>query len=537
LIINTYCIKLSKFSGRNISFVQNPKSMQNLIKKLSILFLFTTIPFTTSQCEALSPSELPNLLKGVKYASLNINSLEAENSPLLQKIQYAFKQHFEGIGFEEIAINPQEHNSLIQKLSTYCDLVEVDFEFLYAYQVLDHMVLNFQFCNNKSIRMAFSNVLNTEGDLFQKLLTLWSKTSELQSSYNSKYRLSIRHNPIKYSEKTIQWLLQNSDADKQFIEGIYQVNNLNSNNVYSNLRIAVLRNKTKGYDIIYLNGAPNTIDWREGEVMGYIGNDINNESFVSFSDVNWYFLDKKPSFKGHIVLTGKEKKQFFLSFGDSKLILHFSKNIKPSCNKVYSYGSGIALSSNGYILTNQHVIEGSKCIKVDTYDGRTYDAELILENIKDDIAILKISDPQFQSLPPLVYSFEENQADIGETIFTLGYPHSSKERELKLRTGNINAQNGYNGDINTYETSLNIQQGSSGGAAISYSGKLIGLVRSKHPKIDNISFIIKSPVLLNTINKLPNPIELPKNNQLKYLPLKEQVKLVTPFVFHIKSYR
>ncbi len=515
--------------------------MQNLIKKLSTLFIFTILLFKTNQCKALSISELSNLLKGVKYASLNIHSLENENSPLLQKIQYAFRKHFEGIGFEKVATNTQEQNKLIPKISTYCDLVEVDFEFLHVYDVLNNMVLDFHFCNNKTVRIAFSNFIKTDRQLTEKLLELWSRTSDFQSSYDPQYRLTIRHNPIKYSEKTMQWLLQNLDAETQFIEGIYQVQGLNSSNIYSDLRVAILRNKVKGYDIIYLNGAPNTVDWKEGEAIGFIGDPISDDGFISFSNVNWYFLNKKPSCKGHIVVTGRNKNQFVLSFGDSKLILQFSKNISSTIpqpfGKVSSYGSGIALTSDGYIITNQHVIKNSKYIQVDAYDGKSYQAELVIENIEDDIAILKVNDAHFQSLPPLIYSFEEKQADIGEDIFTLGYPHSSKERELKLRTGHITATNGYDGDLNTYETSLNVQKGSSGGAAISHSGNLIGLVKSKHAGIDNISFIIKSPVLLKTINKLPNPIQLPKTNLLKYLTLKEQVKLVKPFVFHIKSYR
>ncbi|MFK7907283.1 MAG: trypsin-like peptidase domain-containing protein [Chitinophagales bacterium] len=516
--------------------------MQNLIKKLSILFIFTILPFTTNQCEVLSTSELPNLLKGVKYASLNIVSLQDENSAIVQEIKSASKQYFERIGFEEVATNEQAQNKLIQQISTYCDLVEVDFEFTHHYGILDNMVLEFHFCNNKNIRISFSDFIKTDGQLTEKLLTLWSKTSDFQSSYDPQYRLNIRHNPIKYSETTIQWLLQSLGTEKQFIEGIYQIHGLNTSSIYRNLRVAIFRNKTKGYDIIYLNGAPNTDDWKKGEIIGFIGSPIKNNGFISFSNVNWYFLNKKPSCKGHIVVTGKKKNQFVLSFEDSNLILQFSKNVpsttSSSCNKIFSYGSGIALTSDGYIITNQHVIKNAKCIKVDTHDGQSYDAELVIENVEDDIAILKINDSRFQSLPTIVYSFEENQADIGEDIFTVGYPHSSKEREFKLRTGNITAQNGYNGDIDTYETSLNVQKGSSGGAAISSSGKLIGIVRSKHAGIDNISFIIKSPVLLKTINRLPNSIQLPKNNVLKNLKdLKEQVKLVKPFVFHIKSYK
>ncbi|MEZ4884865.1 MAG: serine protease [Chitinophagales bacterium] len=505
-----------------------------LLKKLIlILFLFSCI---TMKGKTSSFNNLSDLLQGVKYVSIDLLTLENDNSPLLKEIKLSFSKYLREIGFEYVAFSPNEKEYLSQKITTYCDLVEIDFKFRYAYNILDNMELIFHFCEGKNIQVSFSQYIRTDSFLSQSLLAIWSNSEFQRPNYNPLYRLTIPRNPIKYAEKTLQWVMK--DAKMQFIEGIYQASDLKSTNIYRNVRVAIFRNHTYGFDILYLSGAPNSLDWTEGEIMGYIADKLPDDSFFAFNHVNWHFLNKKTSFEAHIVFKGQQKKQFLLSFSDSDLLLSFTKIPEApilSCTEAFSYGSGIALTTDGYIITNQHVVESAECIQVETNDGIVYDADLILENRKEDIAILKINDQRFYSLPPLVYSFQKNQAEIGEHIFTLGYPNYSKDHAMKLRTGDITAQNGYDGNPNTYETSLNVQPGSSGGAALSSSGELIGLVKSKYTQSPNISFIIKSSVLQKIVHTFLPTIQLPNSIALKNLPLKEQIKLLKPFIFHIKS--
>lgn len=505
-----------------------------LIKIIHIAIIFI---FTFNHISGKNPTntELSPLLEGVKYASINIHSPQNKNAFLVREVGTAFKNYFIFMGFEEVVVSKQEKENLTQHLSTYCDLVEIDFSFQYTQKALENMALSFHFCDGKDIDIFFDQIIKVDDSILQNLLKIWTETTLFRQSYNSNQRLSMRQNSIKYSEKTVQWLIK--DAEMQFIEGIYQVHGLKTPNIYSNLRVAIIRNQVQGYHILYLDGANNFIDWREGEVTGYIHDSVSDDSFVSFSNINWYFLDKKPTFKAHIVFKGKNKDEFLLSFGDSDIIIPFKKVPPPPvCEKVFSFGSGIALTVEGHILTNYHVIKDATCIQVETSDGVVYNAKLVKQNIEDDIAILKITDWNFEHLPPIVYSFYGQQIELGEHIFTLGYPRYSSDRELKLRTGEVTSKNGYNNDTSTYETSLNVHRGSSGGAVLSSSsGEMVGLVKSKYAKSASISFIIKPSVLLKTINTLPSPISLPKSRVLVGLSLKEQVKLLKPFVFNVRS--
>jgi S1-C subfamily serine protease len=82
-------------------------------------------------------------------------------------------------------------------------------------------------------------------------------------------------------------------------------------------------------------------------------------------------------------------------------------------------GSGVIISSDGYIITNNHVIEGAQSIEITTNDNKTYTAELIGTDSSTDIALLKI-----KPLEPLSYlTFgDSNLAKVGEWVLAVGNP-------------------------------------------------------------------------------------------------------------------
>ena len=88
-------------------------------------------------------------------------------------------------------------------------------------------------------------------------------------------------------------------------------------------------------------------------------------------------------------------------------------------------GSGFAISSNGYIATNYHVIEGGNRIRVMGIKGdfsTLYEAKVVLTDEKNDLAIVKISNVNLGTIP---YTFRKTMASVGESIFVLGYPLTS----------------------------------------------------------------------------------------------------------------
>src|SRR5688572_19068022 len=110
-------------------------------------------------------------------------------------------------------------------------------------------------------------------------------------------------------------------------------------------------------------------------------------------------------------------------------------------------GSGVIFSPNGYILTNYHVIENSSRFVVELTDNavkHNYKAELVIHDKDNDLAILKIKDEEFTSVP-LRYSFKESGLiDVGSSVFTIGYPHalSGMGKDAKFTDGKISSKTG-----------------------------------------------------------------------------------------------
>ena len=138
-------------------------------------------------------------------------------------------------------------------------------------------------------------------------------------------------------------------------------------------------------------------------------------------------------------------------------------------------GSGVIISPDGYIVTNNHVITGASSVQVTLNDNKTYKAEIIGTDSSSDIALLKIKTDE--KLPFLTFADSDN-TQIGEWVLAVGNPFnltstvtagiiSAKARNL----GNIQ-----NGKVESYiQTDAAVNMGNSGGALVNLNGELIGI--------------------------------------------------------------
>ncbi len=138
-------------------------------------------------------------------------------------------------------------------------------------------------------------------------------------------------------------------------------------------------------------------------------------------------------------------------------------------------GSGVIISPDGYIVTNNHVITGASSVQVTLNDNKTYKAEIIGTDSSSDIALLKIKTDE--KLPFLTFADSDN-TQIGEWVLAVGNPFnltstvtagiiSAKARNL----GNIQ-----NGKVESYiQTDAAVNSGNSGGALVNLNGDLIGI--------------------------------------------------------------
>lgn len=206
--------------------------------------------------------------------------------------------------------------------------------------------------------------------------------------------------------------------------------------------------------------------------------------------------------------------------------------------KVRSTGSGIFISKSGVIVTNFHVIDNNSKLIVDvTTDGvvKSYEAEVLQKDEQNDLALIKIKDPNFK-LSNLSYSFAEQGAiAVGGSVFSIGYPYalSGMGREVKFVDGKISAKTGFNGSINSFQTSIPVQPGNSGGPVFNDKAQLVGIINAKFGSADNVSYAIKLNYLLNLIDLLPD-FTPSTDKSLESLPLEEKIKTLSNYVVLIK---
>ena len=138
-------------------------------------------------------------------------------------------------------------------------------------------------------------------------------------------------------------------------------------------------------------------------------------------------------------------------------------------------GSGVIISPDGYIVTNNHVISFADEIEVTTYDNRTYKAKLIGTDSRTDMAVIKID---ATNMPTLNYA-DSDKAQVGEWVLAVGNPFdltstvtagiiSAKGRDIDI----IRARNGIESFI---QTDAAVNPGNSGGALVDDSGRLLGI--------------------------------------------------------------
>ena len=159
-------------------------------------------------------------------------------------------------------------------------------------------------------------------------------------------------------------------------------------------------------------------------------------------------------------------------------------------------GSGFIYSTDGYIVTNYHVVEDSDSITVSFYNGSTVKAELVGYDENNDVAVLKVD---AKNLTPVVLG-NSDDLNVGDSVVAIGNPLG--ELTFSLTAGTVSALDRevtFSGGItmNLIQTDCAINSGNSGGALFNLYGEVIGVTNAKYSgnsssgaTIDNIGFAI-----------------------------------------------
>jgi Do/DeqQ family serine protease len=154
-------------------------------------------------------------------------------------------------------------------------------------------------------------------------------------------------------------------------------------------------------------------------------------------------------------------------FGD-----RFGHQGRPRTYKSSALGSGVIVSSDGYILTNNHVIKGADDIKVTLFDKREFKGKVVGSDAKTDLAVVKIN---AKNLPALTFG-ESGDMKAGDIVLAVGNPFGLNQT---ITMGIVSAVGRSNVGVADYEdfiqTDAAINPGNSGGALVNGRGELVGI--------------------------------------------------------------
>ena len=249
------------------------------------------------------------------------------------------------------------------------------------------------------------------------------------------------------------------------------------------------------------------------------------------------YLSKKQSNQitdlNRVGLERKSKK--LINIKDSK------SNAKEASYRAANIeGSAFALNNKGYIVTSFHMVNGADSIFIENDQIDRACTKVIFTDANLDLAILKIVNSDLLAKWRVPFSIKEKNADVGEKVFTLGYPRN----EIVYGEGSLSSLSGYSNDKSMYQISIPVNPGNSGSPLLDENANVIGVIRGKISGEEGTGFAIKSNEILKAISELENDSlkqelmsQNKRNQNIKNLKRSEQIKLINPYVFNVLVYK
>jgi len=176
--------------------------------------------------------------------------------------------------------------------------------------------------------------------------------------------------------------------------------------------------------------------------------------------------------------------------------------MNPPCNAgVAGTGTGFVINSDGYIVTNSHVVKGCHSV-VTVKDSEKLTTRVIFDDSRNDLALLKVD-----KRPKVFATFRGGRSiRTAEDILALGYPFQSLlSDDLKITKGMVNSLAGLRNDTSMMQISAPVQPGNSGGPLLDHAGNVVGVVTSKMNAVkmakhtgdvpQNINFALKASLV------------------------------------------
>jgi len=166
----------------------------------------------------------------------------------------------------------------------------------------------------------------------------------------------------------------------------------------------------------------------------------------------------------------------------------------PRVQEAQSLGSGVLITPDGYVLTNEHVVEGASAIRVTLVDGRGLDAEVVGADVENDLALLRLKLKPGAKILPSLRLRKRSDLMVGETVVAIGNPFGLQSTVTRGVISALNRTVSSQESGRTYadfiQTDASINPGNSGGALVDMDGGLAGINTAIIASAQGIGFAI-----------------------------------------------
>jgi S1-C subfamily serine protease len=211
----------------------------------------------------------------------------------------------------------------------------------------------------------------------------------------------------------------------------------------------------------------------------------------------------------------------------------------PENAVLISGGTGFLIDTKGYMITNAHVLKGNKAMVISS-EGNELNADIIYTDQAADLALLKINDADFMSPPAIPYSIRKKTSELGEEVYTLGYPRN--DNDIVYGKGYLSATTGFEGDSNAYQLQISANPGYSGAPVFNENAELIGIINTRQMQLEGVTFAIRSNKIFDLIAASEKTeahvknIKLQQNKSSTSRDRKKQISNLKNYIYNIRSF-
>lgn len=280
--------------------------------------------------------------------------------------------------------------------------------------------------------------------------------------------------------------------------------------------------------------------WRKYQRVVAVAASIAGITALTISAIVYYFTPKPVSEIQALSRQLTEVKNSQRATQQEVQVLKESASFnKPEASPKVG-GTGFLIDGKGYLVTSAHIVANADSVYIQNTKGNYFKVNTLYLNKQTDIAVLKIIDNRYQAIKALPYALQKNIADLGEEVFTLGFPRPTSE--IVYNKGYLSAKTGYNGDTSSYQLAISANPGNSGGPIFNHSGEIIGILSGKQTTAEGVVFSSRTKNIFTALHEIKKDstnedrIKLLLPSSLKGLDRVQQIRKIEDCMFMVYRY-